>query len=59
MKRLKEAKKYAKVLLDTVGIEKAPQAIAELSTINDLMVKNKDFKSLLVNPQFSPAEREK
>jgi len=59
LKRLKEAKKYAKVLLDTVGIEKAPQAIAELSTINDLMVRNKDFKSLLVNPQFSLEEREK
>ena len=59
MKRLKEIKKYAKALLDTVGIEKAPQAISELSTINDLMVKNKDFKSLLVNPQFSLEEREK
>jgi len=59
LKRLKEIKKYAKALLDTVGIEKAPQAISELSTINDLMVKNKDFKSLLVNPQFSLEEREK
>ena len=59
MKRLKEVKKYAKVLLDTVGIEKAPQAISELSSFNDLMVKNKDFKSLLVNPQFSLEERGK
>lgn len=59
MKRLKETKKYAKVLLDTIGIEKAPQAIAELNAINDLMQKNKDFKSLLVNPQFSLEEREK
>jgi ATP synthase F1 delta subunit len=59
LKRLKESKKYAKVLLDTVGIEKAPQAIAELSTINELMVRNKGFKSLLVNPQFSLEEREK
>lgn len=59
MKRLKEAKKYAKALLDTVGIEKAPQALTELSAINDVMMKNRDFKSLLVNPQFSVEEREK
>jgi len=59
LKRLKEAKKYAKALLDTVGIEKAPQALTELSSINDMMMKNRDFKSLLVNPQFSVEEREK
>ena len=59
MKRLKEAKKYAKALLDTVGIEKAPQALTELSSINDMMMKNRDFKSFLVNPQFSVEEREK
>jgi F-type H+-transporting ATPase subunit delta len=59
LKRLKEAKKYAKALLDTVGIEKTPQALTELSMVNDLMVKSKDFKNLLINPQFSPDEREK
>ncbi len=59
MKRLKEIKKYAKALLDTVGIEKAPQALIELSAVNDLMVKSKAFKSLLINPQFTPEEREK
>ncbi len=59
MKRLKEVKKYAKALLDTVGIEKAPQAFTELSMVNDLMVKSKDFKSLLINPQFTPEERGK
>lgn len=59
MKRLKETKKYAKALLDTVGIEKAPQALTELSAVNDLMVKSKEFKSLLINPQFTPEERGK
>jgi len=59
LKRPKEAKKYAKALLDTVGIENAPKAIAELNAVNDLMVKSKEFKSLLVNPQFTLEERER
>jgi F-type H+-transporting ATPase subunit delta len=59
LKRPKEAKKYAKALLDTVSIDKAPEAIAELSTINDLMIKSKEFYSLLVNPQFTLEEIEK
>lgn len=59
MKRLKEVKKYAKALLDTVGIEKTPQALTELSMVNDLMVKSKEFKNLLINPQFTPEERER
>lgn len=59
MKRPKEAKKYAKALLDTVGIENAPQAITEMSAVDDLMIKNKAFKSLLINPQFTLEEREK
>jgi F-type H+-transporting ATPase subunit delta len=58
LRTLKEAKKYAKTLLDRVGIEKAPQALSELNAINDLMVKSKEFKSLLVNPQFTIQERE-
>ncbi|MEW6002839.1 MAG: ATP synthase F1 subunit delta [Nitrospirota bacterium] len=59
MKRLREAKRYAKTLLDTVGIENAPQAINELNTVNELMMKSKALKSLLVNPQFTLEEREK
>lgn len=59
MKKVKEAKRYAKALLDTCGIENAPQAIAELGVINDLMVKSKEFRSLLVSPLFSSEERGK
>jgi len=57
--KLKEAKRYAKALLETVGIENAPQAIAELSAVNDLMIKSKEFKSLFANPLFTLEEREK
>lgn len=59
MKKVKEAKRYAKVLLNTIGIENTPQAIAEISVVNDLMVKSREFKGLLVNPQFTSEEREK
>lgn len=59
MKGLKEAKKYAKAFLDTIGIEDAPQALTEVGVINDLMVKSKEFKNLLVSPQFTLEEREK
>ncbi|OHE56774.1 MAG: ATP synthase F1 subunit delta [Thermodesulfovibrio sp. RBG_19FT_COMBO_42_12] len=58
-KNIKEAKRYAIALLRNVGIENAPQAIAEVNVINDLMAKSKDFKNLLINPQFTLEEREK
>lgn len=58
-KNIKEAKRYAIALLRNVGIENAPQAIAEVNVINELMAKSKDFKNLLINPQFTLEEREK
>lgn len=59
MKPVREANRYAKALLRKVGLENVPQALAELISINDLMVKSKEFKSLLVNPQFTTDERVK
>jgi ATP synthase F1 delta subunit len=56
--RSKETKRYAKAFLDTVGIENAPQAFGEINLVNNLMVRSKEFKSLLANPQFSLQERE-
>ncbi|MDI6890063.1 MAG: ATP synthase F1 subunit delta [Thermodesulfovibrionales bacterium] len=53
-----EAKRYAKAFLDNVGIENAPQALAEINSINELMARSKEFKNLLVNPQFLSEERE-
>ncbi len=58
MIRSKETKRYAKAFLDTVGIENAPQAFGEINLVNNLMVRSKEFKSLLANPQFSLQERE-
>jgi F-type H+-transporting ATPase subunit delta len=59
LKPVKEANRYAKALLRKVGLETAPQALAELISFNDLMVKSKEFRTLLVNPQFTTDEREK
>ncbi|MBI4691035.1 MAG: ATP synthase F1 subunit delta [Nitrospirae bacterium] len=58
MKPVKEAKKYAKTLINIVGIESMPAALAELVVIEDLTAKSKEFKSLLLNPGISQAERE-
>jgi F-type H+-transporting ATPase subunit delta len=58
LKPVKEAKKYAKTFISVVGIEEAPKALAELSLLDSLMDKSREFRSLLVNPGFSSAERE-
>ena len=58
MKPEKEAKKYAKTFISIVGIEEAPKALAELALLDNLMTKSREFRSLLVNPGFSSAERE-
>lgn len=58
MKPVKEAKKYAKTFINIVGIEEAPKAFAELALIDSLLAKSREFRSLLVNPGFTSAERE-
>jgi ATP synthase F1 delta subunit len=58
LKPVKEAKKYAKTFISIVGIEEAPKALAELALIDALMTKSREFRSLLVNPGFSAAEKE-
>jgi len=57
LKKIKGAGRYAKALLRNVGMDRAAQALAELSSVNGLMVKSKEFGSLLVNPRFTTEER--
>ena len=59
MKKVKEANRYAKALLRKIDIENVPQAIVELSSINELMMRSKEFRSFLVNPRFTSDERVK
>jgi ATP synthase F1 delta subunit len=58
LKKIKDVKRFANALIRNVGIDNAPQTIRELEGLNALMLKNKAFKSLLFNPQFTAAERE-
>jgi len=57
LKKIKGASRYAKALLRNVGMDKAGEAIAEISSVNDLMIKSREFRSLLVNPQFTTEEK--
>lgn len=59
MKPVKEAKKYAKMFVSTVGLEQMPQALAELGAVERLMTGSAEFSGLLLNPVFSDAERQK
>jgi ATP synthase F1 delta subunit len=57
LKQVKNAKKYAKTLINIVGLDAVPGALTELTIIEQLMSKNGDFRNLLVNPSFSQTER--
>ncbi len=59
MKQIKEGKKYAKMFLNIVGMDNALAAINELNMVNALMTKSKEFRGLLVGPQFTAGEKEK
>ena len=59
MKPVKHAKRYAKTLINVVGIEEMPAALTELATIAEIMTKSKEFRNLLENPGFSSEEKAK
>jgi len=59
VKPVKQAKKYAKTLINVVGIDEVPRALAELGVIEETMAKSREFRNLLVNPVFSKEEKDK
>ncbi len=59
MKRQQAVKRYAKMFFNTVGVDSAPKALDELSTVNALMEKSREFRGLLENPLFTGEERDK
>ena len=59
MKQVKEGKRYAKMFLNIVGFDNAPAAINELNMVSSLMSRSREFRGLLVGPQFKAGEREK
>lgn len=58
MKKVKDVKKYAKQFIKSVELTEVPKAIEQLTAIADLIDKDKNFKTLMVSPVFSEAERE-
>jgi F-type H+-transporting ATPase subunit delta len=58
LKPVKQAKKYAKTLINVVGIDETEKALTELMLIENLMLKSKGFKGFLVNPGFSQTDKE-
>jgi F-type H+-transporting ATPase subunit delta len=58
LKPIKQAKRYAKMFINVVGMDGALQALAELTAIENLMNRSGEVRSLLLNPGFSPTERE-
>lgn len=59
MKHRSNAKRFAKTFLNIAGQDKAGSAVRELSIVNEMASKSKDFKGLLLDPQFTQAEKEK
>lgn len=59
MKPVKEAKKYAKTLINVIGLDEVPKALEELGMVENLMERSGEFGSMLVNPRFTAEEREK
>ena len=59
MKRQQAVKRYAKMFLNSMGIDDMPNALEELSSVNGLMQKSREFRGLLENPRFTKEEREK
>ncbi|MBI5204645.1 MAG: ATP synthase F1 subunit delta [Nitrospirae bacterium] len=59
MKQVKEGKRYAKMFLNIVGFDNAPAAINELNMVSSLMGRSREFRGLLVGPQFKAGERDK
>ena len=59
MKRQQAVKRYAKMFLNSMGIDDMPKALEELSAVNGLMQESREFRGLLENPRFTGEEREK
>ncbi|MBI5075976.1 MAG: ATP synthase F1 subunit delta [Nitrospirae bacterium] len=58
MKPVKQAKRYAKMFINVVGMDAALQSLSELTAVEQLMNSSDPVRSLLLNPGFSQTERE-
>ena len=59
MRRSKEIRRYAKMLLNTTGIDEMPAVLKELGTVNSIISESREFRGVFENPLFTTQEREK
>jgi F0F1-type ATP synthase delta subunit len=59
LKKNKHSKRFAKMFLNAVGVDRAPEALKELALLKALMEKSPEFRGFLVSPMFSTEERGK
>lgn len=57
MKKLKEAKRLARIFISVTGLEAAAGGLGELAAVSSLMKKSGDLRAILVSPIFSSEER--
>lgn len=57
MSRKQDVKRYAKMFLNALSTDEMPGAINELLSVNNTIVKSKEFRGLLENPGFTATER--
>ncbi len=58
MRGKKAIKRYAKSLFLAAGLDNTEKVINDLSVLNDLLEKNSDIRSVLVNPRFEEKDRD-
>ncbi|NOY39659.1 MAG: ATP synthase F1 subunit delta [Nitrospirae bacterium] len=58
-KEKKYAKKYARMLFNTTGVDLAERTISELNIVNDLMDSSKEIRNFFLSPLFGEEERQK
>lgn len=49
----------ARAFMNTVNIDLIPDCLGELSNLNNLLEKNRDFNGFFLNPLFTPEERKR
>ncbi len=55
----KFAKRYAKMLFGSTGVEKGEKALADLNVVSELMAGSKEIRNFFLSPLFTEEERKK
>jgi ATP synthase F1 delta subunit len=58
LRKHKNAKKFAKMFLNAVGVDDAPRALEEVAVVKALMGESDEIRSMLASPVFTVEERD-